>query len=284
MTLPDYLKREIENIGSDNVNSAEVLMQRSVEVFRLIGEDERIHDAEELLRVIGEAARSLAKSQPAMAGLFNIANAFLWATDDVGEIRRLRSIIAETADRFVRSGEDHLKLIAEYGSRLIQTGHTVITHSNSRTVLHSLLEAKKSGKDFIVICTESRPMMEGIALAAQLRQSGINVNLVSDAGIFTLIEKANWVFLGADTVGIRGLVNKAGSLAMATESHRHGIPCYTLCSTLKFSPLPKPTPLSPYFDLTPLELLAGIITEEGTISPQAAKGRISALNVHPILR
>jgi len=239
-----------------------------------------------------------------MGGLFTIANAFLWATDTFESLQTLQNGIAETGRKLLQFGEQHLALIAGHASRLIQSGKAVVTHSYSNTVFRALLEAKKAGKDFTVVCTESRPMMEGVTLARQLGDAGIAVNLVTDSGVFGLIGNSHVILFGADAVAAQGLVNKVGTLGIAAVARQHRVPCYALCSTLKFSPLlgsaltesegnqkellPNPArnvaPLNLYFDLTPLELLAGIITEEGTMPLLSVKASISSLNIHPILR
>ncbi len=304
MALPDFARKEIEDIRSDNVNGAEVLMQRAVELFRRVGADDHFSGAAELQGAVRETARLLVSAQPSMAGLFTIANAFLWATDALESLRTLQDGIAETGQKFLQFGEQHLALIAEHASRLIQSGKTVVTHSNSNTVSRALIEAKKAGKEFSVVCTESRPMMEGVTLARQLGDAGIPVTLVTDAGVFGLIGRSHVILFGADAVAAQGLVNKVGTLGISAVARQHRVPCYALCSTLKFSPLPgtaltqregnkkellsgsarNVTPLNLYFDLTPLELLAGIITEEGTMPLLSVKAGISSLNIHPILR
>jgi methylthioribose-1-phosphate isomerase len=39
-----------------------------------------------------------------------------------------------------------------------------------------------------------------------------------------------------------------------------------------------------YFDTTPLDLFAGIITEEGILKPNEIRKRIAAIEVHSALR
>ncbi|HTP12113.1 MAG TPA: translation initiation factor eIF-2B [Bacteroidota bacterium] len=304
MTLPGYVNSEIASIESDNVSGAEVIMQRCANVLERVGQDPGLNDAGELQGALREAARLLVNAQPAMAGVFNIANAFLWVSDRTDTIQGLRERVAETGRRFSRFGDEHLALIAGRAARLVQPGQTILTHSNSSTVFRALVEARKLGKEFSVICTESRPMLEGVTLAQGLAEAGIRVELVTDAGVFSLIGRAQCVLFGADAVSSQGLVNKAGTLGIATVARSLVVPCYALCSTAKISPLPgtllvqregnrhealpRPspnvTPVNHYFDLTPLELLTGIITEEGTMPILAVRVAISALNIHPLLR
>ncbi len=304
MILPDYITNEIERIASDNVNGAELLTQRSVALFQRVGEDEALTDAEEVKNILRTTARLLVDAQRPMAGLFTVANGFLQATDGVDDIAGLRTNIARTVRTFRTAGEEHLKRIAAHTADLLQPGSTVLTHSNSKTVLTALMEVKKRGTNSAVICSESRPMMEGVALARRLGEAGFRVTLATDAGILGLIAQSQVVLLGADAVATDGIVNKAGTLGIAAVARMNGIPSYALCSSFKMSPsrgatliqregdlnevLPQPpnnvVPANPSFDLTPHELLTATITEDGALSPEAIKAKISSLNIHPAIR
>ena len=100
--------------------------------------------------------------------------------------------------------------------------------------------------------------------------------------------------VGADAVFPTGLVNKIGTKGLALAAKEARIPFYVLCNTEKMWPQPpsepletkirppqelghKPDPnilvLNFSFDLTPLPLISGIITEKGIFNPPA----ISAL-------
>jgi len=295
---------QLESIKTDNVNGAEALAKKSAELFRWIAERGRPRSAEEFTGIIRATAKALVNAQPAMAGIFNLANAMLIASEDVREIARMRSVITSTAERFLDSSAEHTKKIAAKAGRLIHSGQTIATHSFSSTVFQSLLAAKESGATFNVICTESRPMMEGVALARSLANSRIPVALVTDAGVGATLERADIVLVGADSIGLEGLVNKAGTMALAAAARRFKLPCYALCSTNKFVPpscrvlhekegdpreilrerAANVTPRNFYFDLTPLEYLSGVLTEHGLLRGETIKKRIRNLKVHPFLR
>lgn len=75
-------------------------------------------------------------------------------------------------------------LISRNTLKLTKNNSTIITHSYSSTVLNSLVYAKKSGRNFIVICTESRPINEGVKLAEKLGKNKIKVKLIVDPALF----------------------------------------------------------------------------------------------------
>lgn len=302
--LDARIRSSLDKISSDSLSGAEALTNKSAELFRWIAENVQLQDSHEFLEIILETSKALVNAQPAMSGIFNLTNKILLATNAMDDVLKIRSTVTEKADEIKRLSEEHLELIANQASKVIHPGDTIVTHSFSSTVFQSLEMARKSGKDFSVICTESRPLLEGISLARKLGESGIRVTLVTDSGVFAMIEHADLVLLGADAFSLDGLINKAGSSAIAMMAQRYHVPCYALCSSLKFLPsghkMPSNktgdvreilvdaaaniTPMNFYFDLTPFECLTGVITEQGEQSWEAIKEKIASMKIHPFLR
>ena len=75
---------------------------------------------------------------------------------------------------------------------------------------------------FDVICTESRPINEGVNLAAKLGGEGIRVKLVIDAAVCSILPQAQIVLIGADSLSAKGLVNKIGTLCLALAAREFG--------------------------------------------------------------
>lgn len=304
MKFPKEIDSELERIRSANTSGAEALTMMSAEVFSLLVGQSFPSRAEELSDLISGVAKALVDAQPSMAGIFNLANKTLWATEGKTTIGELKSALDATVQELVLSSAKHLQSITVIASQLIRSGITVVTHSFSSTVYASLVTARKSGTEFAVVCTESRPMCEGVELARQLGQAGIPVTLVADAAVFALIPKASAVFFGADAITAEGLVNKIGSEAIAVVAQRNAVPCYALCTTQKIVPAdsrlsrnkPRPateilsesrqgvTPLNLYFSVTPLELLTGIVTERGMLTPTKITIIAAAMKTHPVLQ
>jgi translation initiation factor 2B subunit (eIF-2B alpha/beta/delta family) len=179
-----------------------------------------------------------------------------------------------------------------------------MTHSYSDTVLNALLSAAMAGRRFQVICTESRPMCEGITLARMLGGQGVAVKLIVDGAILSRLPNVQMVLVGADAVSLDGLTNKTGTSLLALAARKFEKDMYALCGTQKFVPvgyrLPQESPKDPqeimsatvpnvavsnyYFDLTPLTWLTGVVTEEGTLKPAELRRRLAAVKVHTALR
>ena len=147
-------------------------------------------------------------------------------------------------------------------------------------------------RDIEVITTRSGPGRTGERIAQELGLCGIPVTLIDDAAMGLYLPTANKVMLGADRVCADGkVVNGIGTYQLALVAQRTRIPFYVLCETLKFDPRLKSNEVdleekepsevaepgrlppevrikNPYFDITPLELVSGIVTENGLLTAE----------------
>ncbi|MDH7570151.1 MAG: initiation factor 2B, partial [Armatimonadota bacterium] len=178
-------------------------------------------------------------------------------------------------------------------------------HSASSVVMEALARIHATGRRVTVTCTESRPAREGVEMARHLGAAGIPVRLVIDAAAPALLHQCDAVLLGADTVGTAGVVHKVGTLGLVLAARQYGVPVYVLTTGEKLlpeacgaappipvrdgrevldPPAPGVTAFNVYFDLTPLQWLSGIFTEEGLLAPPSLPPRLRSLPVHPALR
>lgn len=291
--LPRSIQKSLEQIRLDNTSGSVELAKKSAEILILLVEKTDIPPQ------INSAAHLLVKAQPTMASIFNLVNN-LMINIDKNKIQLPKKIVYNYCKKFLQDIETSDKSISKQATKLIKNNTTIITHSYSSTVLNTLLFAKKSGKKFSVICTESRPKNEGIKLAKQLGKNKIKVKLIVDSAVFSFIPDADMILFGGDALTETGLINKIGTKGIAMTATLHNKPIYALCSTIKFLPKnlqinldhPKPpneiipskisnvTPINYYFDFTSLEFLTGIITENKTLKPQEIKEKINHLKIH----
>lgn len=85
---------------------------------------------------------------------------------------------------------------------------SILTHSHSQVVIELLHKAFESGYDFNVFQTESIPGAEGKIAMQELTSIGLNVELVKDIEIPSIIEKINFSLLGVDQFNEQKFVNK----------------------------------------------------------------------------
>lgn len=241
-----------------------------------------------------------------MAGIVNLVDAIVSAGDRADK-KDLPLTVKETAREFVKQLDQSSEMIARKATALLKSGSTVLTHSFSSTVLRALLLARTRGKRFKVICTESRPMCEGVTMVRKLGRAGIPTTLVTDAAVFTFLPEASCVMVGADAISLRGVVNKTGTCGIALAAKAQGIPFFALCGIQKFLPasfrVPRDVLMNPaeilgrrvrlaptarainiYFDSTPLVYLTKIVTEEGVISPFRLRHLLKSIRMNKFFR
>lgn len=196
------------------------------------------------------------------------------------------------------------KRMGEYGAAVLPEKAVVLTHCNAGalatcgwgTALGVVREAHKQGKLVMVYSDETRPLLQGARLTAfELCEDNIPVTVITDnMAAWTMKTKGiNCVVVGADRIAANGdTANKIGTYGVALAAKAHGIPFYIAApvSTFDFtltdgSQIPieerkgeevkcfrseitapaKALTFNPAFDVTPNELIAGIITEHGVL-------------------
>lgn len=199
------------------------------------------------------------------------------------------------------------KAMGRHGATLIQSGQTVLTHCNAGalatagygTALGVIRAAWEQGKQIRVIADETRPVLQGARLTAwELMQDKIPVTLITDnmAGALMRQGKIQLCVVGADRIAANGdVANKIGTYSVAVLARAHNIPFYVAApySTIDLKtksgaeiPIEQRNPLevtvihgshpvapegvevfNPAFDVTPADLITGIITERGVFKP-----------------
>jgi translation initiation factor 2B subunit (eIF-2B alpha/beta/delta family) len=164
-------------------------------------------------------------------------------------------------------------------------GAWIATLSHSRTVLDAFGLVAREGRAPRALVAEGRPLLEGRRAAEELGAAGIPAWIVIDAALPLLLSQATMVWIGADAVTDRGVINKVGSYAIALAAREHSVPVYALAGRRKFLPattaalrileMPpseiwdSPTPgvqaRNVYFELVPLELLRGVVVEDSAL-------------------
>lgn len=112
---------------------------------------------------------------------------------------------------------------------------TILTHSTSRVVRDTILEAAKGNKHFHVYITESAPDYSGKQLHKILEANGISCTLIVDAAVGYIMEKVDMVLLGAEgVVESGGVINKIGTYTLAMCAKEKNKPVYVLAESFKF--------------------------------------------------
>jgi len=294
----------IDEIRNDKVHGASQLARQAVNVLKIAAERSQADTTEHFLLEQKEVGERLMSVRPAMAPIFNIVSRLLGTMAEKPaetDLDSIKCLTISKADEAVSQSLQAVALIAEHGSGLIADGDRIMTHSYSSTVVAALKRAFTKHRNIEVITTRSGPGRTGERIAQELGLYGITVTFIDDTAMGLYIPAANKVTVGADRVCADGkVVNGVGTYQLALAAERSGIHFYVLCETLKFdsrlkgdevdleekdpSEVVEPGRLppevrvkNPCFDITPLELVTGIVTENGLLMPGEVIGYIGQL-------
>jgi methylthioribose-1-phosphate isomerase len=182
----------------------------------------------------------------------------------------------------------------------------ILTHCNTGplacgqfgTALGVVQAAHNAGRPVHVWVDETRPYLQGARLTAwELAQAGVPHTLIPDlaAGHLMARGEVDAVIVGADRVAADGdTANKIGTYTLAVLAARHDVPFFVAAPVSSID-LDTPTgadiPIeersgnevlmfrdvriappdtdvrNPAFDVTPADLITGIVTEEGVLRP-----------------
>jgi methylthioribose-1-phosphate isomerase len=198
------------------------------------------------------------------------------------------------------------RAIGKHGAELVVSGEGILTHCNAGglatsdygTALAVIFSAHEQGKHVRVFADETRPLLQGARLTAwELQRRGVPVTLICDNMAAQVMKegKVQKAIVGADRIAANGdTANKIGTYGVALLARAHGIPFYVAAPSSTFDlaiPDGSAIPIeqreshevthgfgrqtapagvevyNPAFDVTPAELITGIITEKGVIQP-----------------
>jgi ribose 1,5-bisphosphate isomerase len=224
-------------------------------------------------------------------------NAIRWIitqaqTASIEKVDALSQSVTSNASIFLRDLAASRERTAEIGAKRIRDGSVVFTHCHSSTVTRLVAKAKANGRNFKVICTETRPAFQGRITAKEMVELGIETMFIVDSAARSFMGNVDVVIVGADAITSEGnVVNKIGTSSIAVLAYEARVPFYVVSELLKFDPetlhgecekIEQRSPAevwstgpekllvrNPAFDVTPNRYVHGLICEEGIIAPQS---------------
>ena len=261
--------------------------------------------SDEFNRGMEDAFEVLAQSRPTAINLFwAIDRMRLVMNSAQGSSKEIANILLDEAHEIKREDIEINRAMGKNGAELLDDGARVLTHCNAGalataghgTALGVFRSAVEAGKKISVIADETRPFLQGARLTAwEMVQENIPVTLISDnmSGHLMSHGEIDAIVVGTDRVAGNGdVANKIGTYMVAVLAQRHNIPFYVACplSTIDRSIASgKEIPIeerpedevtgyrdcqwaakgvkvrNPAFDVTPAELVTGLITEKGVV-------------------
>lgn len=235
----------------------------------------------------------LAKSRPTAVNLF-------WALE---RMKRARKLEAEAVSIFEEDLAAN-RAMGAHGATLMPKGARILTYCNTGalatsghgTALGVVRTAFERDETISVIACETRPYLQGARLTAwECVQEGIPCTLITDnmAGHLMAKGEVDAVIVGADRIAANGdAANKIGTYMVAVLARRHSLPFYVAAPTSTFDRKTADGSLieieerpgqevtgyrgvrwapegvkvrNPAFDVTPADLISGIVCEKGVI-------------------
>jgi ribose 1,5-bisphosphate isomerase len=286
--------RKLEVQGARNVAIA------ALKSIQTLAKMTKAKDKNAFLRELVEAQAVLFASRETEPLMRNAVRYIIMQAQDSSteKIDALSELISSNAGLFLQNLEASRERTAEIGAKRIRDGMLIFTHCHSSTVTRMIAKAKADGKNFSVICTETRPAYQGRITAREMIELGVQTMFVVDSAARSYMGDVDLVIVGADAITSEGnVVNKVGTSSIAVLAHEARKPFYVVSELLKFDPEtlggayerieqrnPKevwsgaPQELSvrnPAFDVTPCRYIHGLICEEGVVAPQSIVETVS---------
>jgi methylthioribose-1-phosphate isomerase len=219
-----------------------------------------------------------------------------------GSVTELKLALLELANDIRADDIDRCHNLGLHGANLISDNANVMTICNTGglatsgigTALGVIQYAHALGKNLKVHVCETRPLLQGARLNTwELKRTNTPFTLMTDSMAAQTMKKINMdgIFVGADRIAANGdTANKIGTYSLAVLARHHNVPFYVAAplSTVDYNtpsgaeiPVEERSPeevtrikgiqftiedievTTPAFDVTPAELIHGIITEKG---------------------
>lgn len=148
----------------------------------------------------------------------------------------LKPIMIEAISEIIIEIESSVSNIANQSLEHIHENEVILTMGKSQTVEAFLKYAARKRK-FHVIVAENAPYLDGHEIAVNLQKAGLDVTLITDSAIFTIISRVNTIIIGTKSIFANGgLKAHVGTHSLALAAKYHNIPLIVCSSLLKLSP------------------------------------------------
>ena len=259
------------------------------------------------LNKLQEKADYLKSSRPTAVNLmWAVDKQIKLALETDGSIETITKALIDNGIKLENEDIEINKKMGDYGAEVVPKGATILTHCNAGalatvgygTALGVIRSAYAKDPTIKVFADETRPRQQGARLTTwELTQDGIPTTLITDGMCSYFMSKGmiQMVVVGADRIAANGdTANKIGTYTVAIAAKYHNVPFYiaaplsTIDTSIKSG---KEIPIeersheevthingdwicakdvniiNPGFDVTPHELITGIITEKGILRP-----------------
>ncbi len=254
-----------------------------------------------------KAVARLQATRPTAVNLFKALARMRRVVDRGETVSRNIDLLEVEAMMIDREEEEMCRLMGKNGAELISVENAKImticntgflATSGIGTALGVIYTAFEVGKVGTVYALETRPVLQGARLTMwELMQKGIPSYLITDNTAAIVMERIgiDYIFVGADRIAANGdVANKIGTFMLALIARNFNVPFYVVAPSSTIDPecpdgdhipieqrdagevvnvrgcqiAPRgANALNFAFDVTPSELITGIVTEKGVFKP-----------------
>ncbi len=266
-----------------------------------------INDKNTFLEQLQKKAEYIKSSRPTAVNLmWAVDKQVKLALNTEGNVKKITETLIENGIKLENEDIEINKKIGDFGAEVVPKGAAILTHCNAGalatvgygTALGVIRSAYAKDPSIKVFADETRPRQQGARLTTwELVQDNIPVTLITDGmcSYFMSKKMIDMVVVGADRIAANGdTANKIGTYTVAIAAKYHNIPFYiaaplsTIDTSIKSGseiPIEERNHkevthingdwicaegvniINPGFDVTPNELITGIITEKGILKP-----------------
>ncbi|MFJ3667290.1 s-methyl-5-thioribose-1-phosphate isomerase [Streptomyces sp. NPDC090106] len=245
------------------------------------------------------AADRLRAARPTNNGIREAVDALLATADPL--LVQDRPISDAVEREAVAVGERYLARSRRLGAtaaEMLSDGDTVLTHCWGESyVTETVAAALRAGKRLKMVCTETRPYLQGARLTSEsLAEMGVETSVITDGMAADLMSRGviTKFISAADRVTMDGhVINKVGTLQIAIAAHAFNVPYIALVQAPDLlAPTPAAVPMEyrdgeevlhtlgqrtgstrvagiyPAFDVTPPRYISTVATDRGRFSPR----------------
>lgn len=262
---------------------------------------------EEFVSKLIEKSKYLASSRPTAVNLqWAVEKQLEIVKNSTSDVSGIVQELIENGIKLELEDIEINKRIGDFGAEVVTKGATILTHCNAGalatvgygTALGVIRSAFANDNTIQVFADETRPRQQGARITTlELVMDKIPVTLITDGMCSYFMKKGmiDMVVVGADRIAANGdTANKIGTYTVAIAAKYHNVPFYvaaplsTIDTSIKTGaeiPIEERSHdevthingksicaegtkvINPAFDVTPNELITGIITEMEILKP-----------------
>lgn len=262
---------------------------------------------EEFVEKLIEKANYLASSRPTAVNLrWAVEKQIVVINNSKSDIEGIVEELIQNGIKLELEDIEINKKMGDFGAEVVPKGATILTHCNAGalatvgygTALGVIRSAYANDNTIQVFADETRPRQQGARITTlELVMDKIPVTLITDGMCSYFMKKGmiDMVVVGADRIAANGdTANKIGTYTVAIAAKYHNIPFYVAAPLSTIDTRIKSGEeivieersheevthtngkricaegvniINPGFDVTPHELISGIITEVGILRP-----------------